>query len=183
MISPRSPGYDYSGKPSALERYREKVIERNPDLFILCYGLNDMRCGTPVEQFTGDMATIIRDVKAACDPVTVVTTVYHMTGFDRYAPFNVGSIEATIDYNKAMDDLAREHDCILADVWAAQGMADHLIHQDGVHANAVGNMVIALEVFGAIARNCSGIAARTQSLDERTAWTREAADMAYKPPG
>ena len=42
-ISPRSPGYEQSAKPSALERYREDVIGLKPDLFILCYGLNDMR--------------------------------------------------------------------------------------------------------------------------------------------
>ena len=183
VISPRSPGYADSGKPSALERYREKVIERDPDLFILCYGLNDMRCGTSLEAFTEDMETIIRDVKAACHPVTVLTTVYHMTGFDRYAPFNVGSVEATVEYNKAIASLAEKSDCIPADVWAAQGMADHLIHQDGVHANAVGNLVIAHKVFEAIARNCSGIAARTKELDENTEWTRQAAGMAYRPPG
>ena len=30
-ISPRSPGYANSAKPSAMERYREDVIELNPD--------------------------------------------------------------------------------------------------------------------------------------------------------
>ena len=172
VISPRSTGYDDSRKPSALERYRENVIERNPDLFILCYGLNDMRCGTPLAVFVEDMETIIADVKAACDPVTVLTTVYHMTGFDRFAPFNVGSIEATKQYNAAIAELAQRHDCILADVWAAEGLADHVIHQDGVHANAVGNLLIAHKVFEAIAVNCSGIAEHTQRLDSDTQWTR-----------
>ena len=172
VISPRSTGYDDSRKPSALERYREKVIERNPDLFVLCYGLNDMRCGTPLGIFVEDMETIIADVKAACDPVTVLTTVYHMTGFDRYPPFNVGSIEATRQYNAAIAELAQRHDCILADVWAAEGLADHVIHQDGVHANAVGNLLIAHKVFEAIAVNCSGIAEHTQRLDSDTQWTR-----------
>ena len=172
VISPRSVGYEDSRKPSALERYREKVIERKPDLFILCYGLNDMRCGTPLEVFTEDMGTIINDVKSACDPVTVLTTVYHSTGFDRYPPFNVGGIEATKDYNAAIAELAERHDCILADVWAAEGLADHVIHQDGVHANAVGNLLIAHKVFEAIAQNCSGIAAHTRRLDSHTEWTR-----------
>ena len=60
-ISPRSPGYEASAKPSALERYRDDVIAREPDLFILCYGLNDMRAGMPLEDFREDMAAIIRD--------------------------------------------------------------------------------------------------------------------------
>ncbi len=175
VISPRSVGYDDSGKPSAIERYREKVIERGPDLFILCYGLNDMRCGTPLDVFVEDMETIITDVRAACDPVTVLTTVYHMTHFDWFAPFNVGSVEATKRYNSAIADLADKHDCILADVWSAERLADHLIHQDGVHANAVGNLLIAHKVFEAIAQNCTGIAQHTHRLNANTQWTRSTA--------
>ena len=94
-ISPRSPGYAASAKPSALERYREDVIALRPDLFVLSYGLNDMRAGMPPEQFREDMARIITDVKAACDPVIVLTTVYHMTAYDWYPPFDVGSVAAT----------------------------------------------------------------------------------------
>ena len=66
VISPRSPGYEQSAKPSALERYKTDVIDLNPDLFILCYGLNDMRAGMPVEDFAEDMQTIISDVTVAC---------------------------------------------------------------------------------------------------------------------
>ena len=182
VISPRSPGYDASRKPSAIERYKERVIGRTPDLFILCYGLNDMRCGTPLELFVEDMETIIVDVKAACDPVTVLTTVYHMTGFDRYTPFDLGNVEATRRYNVAIAGLAEKHDCILADVWAAEGFADHVIHQDGVHANAVGNLLIAHKVFEAIAQNCSGLSARTRSHDAQTDWGRRAAETARKQP-
>jgi lysophospholipase L1-like esterase len=61
-ISPRSPGYEASAKPSALERYQNDVIALKPDLFILCYGLNDMRAGMNVEDFREDMQTIIEDV-------------------------------------------------------------------------------------------------------------------------
>jgi lysophospholipase L1-like esterase len=178
VISPRSTGYDDSIKPSALERYKEKVIDQKPDLFIFCYGLNDMRCGTPLDIFAEDMETIIKDVKAACNPVTVLTTVYHMTGFDRYTPFNVGSVELTKKYNAEIAALADKHDCILADVWQAQGMADHLIHPDGVHANAVGNLIVGNKVFEAIAQRCSGISAHTQRIDVDTEWTRVAAEMA-----
>lgn len=178
VISPRSPGYEDSRKPSAMERYKERVINRNPDLFIFCYGLNDMRCGYPVDSFIEDMEKIVTDVKAACNPVTVLTTVYHMTGFDRYAPFNAGSLEATLEYNRAIAALAKKHDCILADVWAGEGQADWVIHPDGVHANAVGNLLIAHRVFEAIATNCSGISMHTQELDRDTDWTRMAAEMA-----
>ena len=183
VISPRSPGYDDSGKPSAMERYRESVVDRNPDLFLFCYGLNDMRCGTPIPQFIEDMETITREVKAACNPVTVLTTVYHMTGWDRYAPFNVGSIQATKDYNAAIGALAEKHDCILADVWEAEGLADHLIHPDGVHANAVGSLLIAHKIFEILAQNCSGLSRRTHEVDADTDWGRFAISVAYRERG
>lgn len=172
VISPQSPGYERSGKPSALERYRERVIDRGPDLFILCYGMNDMRAGYAVDKFSGDMEKIISDTKAACNPVTVLTTVYHMTGFDYYEGWDCGSIKATETYNAAISDLAQKYDCILADVWSAEGFADHVIHQDGVHANAVGNLLIAHRLFEAIAQNCTGLSRHTRELDEMTEWTR-----------
>jgi len=61
-ISPRSPGYERSAKPSALERYKEDVIALKPDLFILAYGLNDMRARMALEDFREDMQTIITEV-------------------------------------------------------------------------------------------------------------------------
>ena len=121
-ISPRSPGYAQSRKPSALERYHTDVIDLQPDLFILAYGLNDMRAAMPLRDFRADMATIIRDVQKACSPVTVLTTVYYMTGWKSYPPYDKGSVELTRRYNDCIRGLAAEFDCILADVWAAEGI-------------------------------------------------------------
>jgi lysophospholipase L1-like esterase len=159
-ISPRSPGYACSAKPSALERYRDDVIALKPDLFVLAYGLNDMRAGMPPEDFRADVAQIIRDVNAACKPVTVLTTVYHMSAYDWYPPYDIGSVAATEVYNLVIRQLAQEHGCILADIWEAEGQADWVIHPDTVHANDLGHLLIAHRVFEAIATNCSGVAAR-----------------------
>ena len=176
-ISPRSPGYGQSNKPSALERYRKDVIELKPDLFLLCYGLNDMRAAMPVEDFREDMATIIRDVGKACAPLTVLTTVYYMTGWKSFPPYDKGSVELTMRYNDCIRGLAAEFDCILADVWAAEGGADWLIHYDGVHANRVGNMVIAHRIFQAIAQHCSGLTNHTFEQERDSQWSRETTRM------
>ena len=166
-LSPRSPGYAASAKPSALERYREDVIGPRPDLFILSYGLNDMRAGMPLEEFREDMKQIIADVQEACDPVTVLTTVYHMSAYDWYPPFDVGSVAATEVFNLVIRQLAEEHGCILADIWAAEGQADWTIHPDTVHANDLGHFLIAHRVFEAIATQCSGAATQvTANLAE-----------------
>jgi lysophospholipase L1-like esterase len=176
-ISPRSPGYAQSRKPSALERYKRDVIDLSPDLFILCYGLNDMRAGMPVEEFRQDMATIIRDVQKACSPVTVLTTVYYMTGWKSWPPYDKGSVALTLEYNHAIRRLAAEFDCILADIWDAEGRADWLIHYDGVHANKVGNLVIAHRIFEALAQHASGLTNWTFSQDRNTKWTQATTKM------
>lgn len=169
-ISPRSPGYANSRKPSAMERYNKDVIELKPDLFILAYGLNDMRAGMPIADFREDMATIIGDVKKACDPMVVLTTVYYMTGWKSYPPYDKGSIEATLKFNECIRGLAREFDCVLADPWSGEGGADWVINPDGVHANKVGNLLIAHRIFEAIAHHASGLAAWTNELDSTTKW-------------
>lgn len=162
-ISPRSPGYPASAKPSALERYQQDIIDLRPDLFILSYGLNDMRAGMLPEDFRQDMQQIIVDVQADCNPVTVLTTVYHMSAYDLYPPFDIGSVAATEVYNLVIRQLAREHGCILANIWAAEGCADWVIHPDTVHANDLGHRLIAHRVFEAIATRCSGIATQVTS--------------------
>jgi len=170
-ISPRSPGYANSAKPSALERYQRDVIENQPDLFIFCYGLNDMRAGMDVDAFIEDCRTILGDVRARCDPLIVVTTVYHMTAWRSYTPYNKGSFRLTRTYNARLAELAKEQGALLADVWRAQGQADWLVHPDGVHANRVGNLIIAHEIFATLARNCPGLAKAVFDLDARTEWT------------
>jgi lysophospholipase L1-like esterase len=173
-ISPRSPGYAESRKPSALERYKSDVIELNPDLFVLCYGLNDMRAAMPLSDFREDMATIIRDVKRACSPVTVLTTIYYMTGWKSWPPYDKGSVGLTLRYNTAIRGLAAEYDCILADVWSAEGGTDWMIHYDGVHANNIGNLLIAHRIFEAVAQNASGLTNHDFEQERETDWTKMA---------
>lgn len=172
-ISTRSPGYADSRKPSAMERYKDDVIAKKPDLFLLCYGLNDMRAGMPIADFREDMATIIRDVKAACDPVIVLTTVYYMTGWKSYPPYDKGSIEVTQQYNECIRGLAAEFDCIVADVWSAEGGADWVIDPDGVHANRVGNLLIAHRIFEAIAQHASCLTIKNFEDLADSKWRKE----------
>ncbi|HPA46970.1 MAG TPA: GDSL-type esterase/lipase family protein [bacterium] len=180
VISPKSPGYEASSKPSAIERYKEAVIAQTPDLFVLAYGLNDMRAGMDPDAFKDEMAKIIRDVKAACHPVIVLVNVYHMTGFTSYPPFDKGSLNDTNVYNGIIRELAEENDCLLADVWEAEGQADWLINPDGVHANALGNRLIANRIFEVLAQNCSGLSVKTQKRDADTKWARDTTRIRYQ---
>src|SRR5208282_3760313 len=159
-------------KPSALERYHQDVIDLKPDLFILAYGLNDMRAAMPLSDFRADMATIIGDVQKACSPVTVLTTVYYMTGWRSYPPYDKGSVELTRRYNDCIRGLAAEFDCILADVWAGEGMADWVIQYDGVHGNKVGQILIANRIFEALAQHASGLTNWVFEQGRDSHWTQ-----------
>ena len=186
-ISTRSPGYEASAKPSAIERYKTDVIDEKPDLFLMCYGLNDMRCKMPLEDFIEEMRTIVRDVREACDPLIVLTTIYYMTGWKSYPPFDQGSQALTRIYNKGIEQLAAEEGCLLADAWEGEGEADWVINPCGVHANKVGNILIANAVFREIAINCSGLSQSTNERDIDTQWAtetmkgRQVTDDGYDP--
>ena len=169
-ISPRSPGYAQSRKPSAMERYHQDVIALNPDLFILAYGLNDMRAAMPLSDFRADMATIIGDVQKACSPVTVLTTVYYMTGWRSYPPYDKGSIDSPAGTMIAFAALRLSSIAYLP-MFDSEGYADWVLHYDGVHANKVGQLLIAHRIFEALAQHASGLTNRVLERERDTDWT------------
>ena len=172
VISPKSPGYEASVKPSAAERLDKEVIARKPDLLVIAYGLNDMRAGMRVDDFRAEMKKIIRRVRKAISPMIVIVNVYHQSAYHFYAPFTHGSVAVTKRYNKMLKELSEEFGCVYSDVWAAEGQKDHLIHLDTVHANKIGNMIIAHKVFESIVHAAPNIGARMDKRDAKTDWSR-----------
>ena len=135
-VSPRTRNYKEASKPSALERVNEDLIDLTPDLAFICWGLNDMRFGTPVETFIEDLENIVKLATSALpDCKFVMTNVFHMTGFDLYEPRDKGSIELTHLYNLAIAQLGKKYDIPVSDVSAAMAFNDSLITPDGVHGN------------------------------------------------
>jgi lysophospholipase L1-like esterase len=164
VISRRSPSYEDSGKPSAMERYHKHVIEHHPDLVLISYGLNDARGGTPLAQFLEDLRELTLAIKTSTNAVVVLLNAYFMTGFDRYLPYNQANIATFLGYNAGIQELAREIDVLYADVFAAEGFATWLVDPDGVHANNLGHRVIANRVFEVLAQNCSGLSQKSFDL-------------------
>ena len=158
-ISPRTTNYELSTKPSALERVRQDVIEEQPDMVFVCFGLNDMRFGTPVGIFQEDLAKVLSEITSQLpNAVVILTNVFHMTGWDRYAPRDRGSIALSKDYNEAIKLLGTKYGLPLADVSGAMAFQDYLIHEDGVHGNDLGHRIIGNRVFETIVQH-------TQLLD------------------
>ena len=176
VIAPSSPGYDASAKPSASERLDTEVIAHRPDILVIAYGLNDMRSGMDIGLFGRELRSLVDRVRARCTPLVVLATVYHMTAWRSYAPFDKGSPETIRLFNALIRLVAAEKGCACADIWTAMGERDWLVHQDGVHANVVGNLVVASELFATIARALPGLAQDVLRRHASTEWTRTTAE-------
>ena len=172
VISPASPGYAASNKPSAAERLAREVIAHRPDLVVIAYGLNDMRAGMTVPAFRAELEKILRRLRRRGRPLIVLANVYHMSSYRFYPPFDRGSAAATRRYNAMLAAVARQRGCVYADVNVAEGGCDHVVHPDTVHANKIGNLLIAHKLFEAIVHAAPGMAIAVQRRDARTAWTR-----------
>ena len=169
VISTRSPSYEKSGKPAALERVDQHVIAQNPDLLIISYGLNDARGGTPIDLFSEELTRLVRRVRAEIQPVIVLLGPYYMTAFDRYGPsWNQADLERFYRYNDETAKVAEKEGCLFVDLLAAYGEADWMIHYDGVHANDLGHRIVANRIFEVLAQNCSGLASKTQEAEKRS---------------
>ena len=172
VISPKSVGYEASVKPSASERYEEEVIAKNPDLIVVAYGLNDMRAGMSVADFKTELVAILDRIDEACNAMVVIVNVYHQTDYCYYPPYDKGGIAQTLEYNQMLLDLANERGYVYADIYAAEAQADHIIHADAVHANKVGNMILANKIFEAIVVASPGITKNVDLRDADTEWTQ-----------
>ena len=164
VISPASTNYDISIKPSAKERLQYDVIAENPDLVFVCFGLNDMRFGTPVDVFIKELSDMVETIIEKLPKTSVMlTNVFHMTGFELYPPRNKGSLQMMREYNQAIAKYAERISLPLADTAIAMAENDALIHDDGVHGNDLGHRIIGNRVFEAFVAAASS--AKTRHFD------------------
>lgn len=160
VLTPECPSYEYSARPSALERVDREVIELEPDLLFLSYGLNDSRGGTPPEIFRTAYQELIDRIRARIDPVIVILNTYYMhEAFYHDCPgWEASNYDVTEVYNLIIKQIAEANDLILADIYAAEVGVDWIIDMDHCHPNDLGHRLIANRVFEAIVRNCSFVA-------------------------
>lgn len=164
VLTPLCPAYEFSAKPSALERLEGDVIVHKPDILFVSYGLNDARAGTPVEVFRSEYQKLIDMVRESCpDTLIVLLNMYYMHEcmysecYDQN--WNNSNYNVTDVYNMVIAQLAADNGLILADIYSATAGVDWLVDQDHCHPNALGHQVIANKVFEAVAKNASFVAA------------------------
>jgi lysophospholipase L1-like esterase len=183
VISPRSPGHptlpDY-GKPSAIERYEEDLIEHKPDLAIIAYGLNDSRCGNPVKPFLEDLERIVADTTEKTDALLVLTSPYWNTQYyeefwnslkpkpewadGEYEIFTKTGRHLVWSYVTGIKGLAEKYGCLFVDLFTPTENCAWLMNDDQCHYSDVGQRVLGQIIFNAIACNCSFIGKKSMRI-------------------
>jgi len=162
VLTPECPAYEFSAKPSALERVDSELIRLEPDMVFLSYGLNDSRGGTPPETFRQAYQELIDRIRAEIDPTIVLVNTYYMHEvlYHNCEHWEESSYDVTEVFNVVIRQLAKTNGLILADVYAAEVGVDWIIDPDHCHPNDLGHRIIANRVFEAIVRNCRFVACR-----------------------
>jgi len=162
VITAECPAYEFSAKPSALERVDADLIAHDPDMVFLSYGLNDSRGGTSLEVFRRAYQELIDRIRAEIDPTIVLLNAYYMHEvlYTECEHWEESSYDLTEIYNVLIQQIADANGTILADVYSAEMGVDWIIDEDHCHPNDLGHRIIANRVFEAIVRNCSFTARR-----------------------
>jgi len=179
VISNKSLVYQYSSKPAANERLERHVLSHiangnllPPDLLVISYGLNDARGGTPIELFCEEMKEIIRRVREKIQPEKIQPLIlilgpYYVTDYNLGPPqWHHGSLELFNQYEKSMEKLSQQCDCLFVKLLESYREADWMVHYDGCHANDLGHRIIANKIFEVLASNCSGLSLETKILEK-----------------
>ena len=182
ILSTQSPIYtSYENKrPIGIERYQKHVIDLQPDLAIISYGYNDLRSGTPLQAFNKDFQRILTDLQQKTNSLIVLLTTYYIPGkgFRNQTGgtitgevWNRGTPEIQHSYNQALKSLAKENNCLLADVYETQKGADWTFcspsGEEDIHANDLGHQLIANTIFETLAQHCSGLSITALKERER----------------
>jgi lysophospholipase L1-like esterase len=172
VISPDSPMYNcwegHGSVPSAIERFREDVINHNPDMVVYAYGLNDSRCGHPLKSFLGAYESIIRDTREALpDSLLVLVSSYWNLQYDaetwsgpEFENFysdkaNLGGDQLVRSYNEGIRTLAAQYNGLFVNVYLLLEGATWLLNKDYCHFNEIGSSIIGHAVLGEVASRCS----------------------------
>jgi len=173
VISPRAPGYEESAKPSLIERYWRHAIPEGPDLVLIAEGLNDMRCGMPLQDYISDLEQIVADIQRETGALVVLVGIYHQihgrgaNDPTLYPTWTRWDPQIAWLFNEATRLVARRHNALFVDALAILGGADWTLSTDCCHLNDLGHVLIGHGVFQVIATHCSGVGAATmQQIDD-----------------
>lgn len=161
----------------ALLRYEADVIAKNPDIVIICFGMNDqaweVQYDRPIqtlEKYTSQLTTMITDIQAAGADVILVTPnpVYEAA----YTPTAYNNYEYGLmpQYCDAMRKLAIGLDCGLVDInyeITERGVSAY-VSSDGIHQTAAGHQLYADCITAYLKAAYDGVNKATMTVEYKT---------------
>jgi lysophospholipase L1-like esterase len=177
ILSVRSPAYEFSQKPSLLERYEKHVIEHRPDLALIAIGTNDIRGGTPPDIFAEDLKNMVSDIGEKVDGcLKVLLGPYLMTCYshdEKWRPWNCGDMNRVYGFNEIIKKVARDTGSLFVDVLDPMDFTPWMTDPD-LHPTNLGHAVIAFSIFNVMAANCRCLAEDPHALARDYAiWRRD----------
>jgi alpha-L-fucosidase len=137
-----------------LERLGRDVLSNKPDWMTLSCGVNDVwhgAKGVPLDQYKANITKMVEQCQAAGVKVMILTST--MIGEDQANANN----QKLVAYNEFLRTLAKEKNCLLADLNAEMQAAlakagntakkGNVLTRDGVHMNPAGNEMMATGVL------------------------------------
>ena len=134
-----------------LARLERDILSKRPDWLTLSCGVNDVwqgSNGVPLDRFQANIGTLIDRVQAAHIKVVLLT----VTGIGEDLENLNNKKVAT--YNVVLRSLARQKNCLLADVNAdflnklsSAATKGRILTTDGVHMNSAGDRVISERIL------------------------------------
>ncbi len=183
VMSPDAPGYEQGRLgtwPSALERFERDMIAFTPDMAVYAYGLNDSRCGHPIESFMAAYRKIVTRTREAFPGALIVLVgPYWNLQYDaatwstpKYRNWVFGKFDRAGDdlvkaYNTEIARLANEFGALFVDVYGMLEGATWLLNADACHFIDIGQAMIGYRVFCEVAARCSFLAAKSKEMEEK----------------
>ncbi len=156
-----------------LARLEKDVLNHNPDWMTLSCGVNDVwhgARGVALEPYKQNITKIVDTAQAAGVKVMILTST--MIKEDQSNDLN----QKLLPYNKFLKELAKEKDCLFADLNAdmqaalkkfpADAPKGKQLTGDGVHMNSLGNQMMAKGVLKAFGLSDKEIAAAEASWNK-----------------
>ena len=128
-------------------KVQEDIIDNDPDLLLLAYGINDMNSGVSVEALAAAYDSYLAEIRKALPDTTIVVVGLTYMGND-------GGGERVRANNSNLRRLAEKYGAIYADVYNMLYGSEWLL-ADNLHPTDIGYKVMANTIYNAIADNCN----------------------------
>ncbi|HIZ20905.1 MAG TPA: SGNH/GDSL hydrolase family protein, partial [Firmicutes bacterium] len=132
--------------PAAPKRVQSDILDNDPDLLLIAYGINDLNAGVTVETFTEAYRGYLTAIREGTRPEMGLVLV-------GLTPLSDGrSAQGIAAYNRAIRSLAEEFGAAYADVYGAMRGTEWLL-DDGLHPTDGGHALMAGRITQTVLAN------------------------------